>query len=81
MHKTETEKGNASATDAATLTRLKRLLVYDRDMYFSKTLKDLLSFSFTNAAQLDNLTLLSLTNVAQLGLVNAAQLGCRCSFE
>ena len=39
MHKTETEKGNA--TDAATLTRrLKRLLVYDRDMYFSKTLKD-----------------------------------------
>ena len=40
MHKTETEKGNASATDAATLTRLKRLLVYDRDMYFSKTLKD-----------------------------------------
>ena len=39
MHKTETEKGNA--TDAATLTRrLQRFLVYDRDMYFSKTLKD-----------------------------------------
>ena len=48
MHKTETEKGNA--TDAATLTRrLKRFLVYDRDMYFSKTKKD---FTFAYAGQL-----------------------------
>ena len=66
MHKTETEKGNA--TDAATLTRrLKRLLVYDRDMYFSKTLKDF--------AQLQ---LYQRCSASQL---NAAQLGCRCSFE
>ena len=79
MHKTETEKGNA--TDAATLTRrLKRFLVYDRDMYFSKTLQDLLSFSFTNAAQLDNLTLLSLGWLTLLSLAvdaylnNASQL-------